>query len=43
MLFLSIKDSLFRDVISDEGIVVDPVKVEAIMEWPAPDECPRSA
>jgi hypothetical protein len=29
-------------VISDEGIVVDPMKVEAIMEWPA-DECPRSA
>jgi hypothetical protein len=23
-------------VISDEGIVVDPAKVEAIMEWPAP-------
>jgi hypothetical protein len=22
-------------VISDEGIVVDPMKVEAIMEWPA--------
>jgi hypothetical protein len=29
-------------VISDEGIVMDPTKVEAIMEWPA-DECPRSA
>jgi hypothetical protein len=23
-------------VISDEGIAVDPAKVEAIMEWPAP-------
>jgi hypothetical protein len=23
-------------VISDEGIIVDPTKVEAIMEWPAP-------
>jgi hypothetical protein len=24
------------NAISDEGIVVDPKKVEAIMEWPAP-------
>jgi hypothetical protein len=23
-------------IISGEGIIVDPVKVEAIMEWPAP-------
>jgi hypothetical protein len=28
-------------VISDEGIVVDPVKVEAIMEWPASTNVPE--
>jgi hypothetical protein len=28
-------------VISDEGIVVDPMKVEAIMEWPAPTNVPE--
>jgi hypothetical protein len=28
-------------VISDEGIIVDPVKVEAIMEWPAPTNVPE--
>jgi hypothetical protein len=28
-------------VISDEGIVVDPTKVEAIMEWPAPTNVPE--
>jgi hypothetical protein len=27
-------------VISDEGIVVDPIKVEAIMEWPSPTNVP---
>ena len=27
---------LLGNVISGEGIVVDPAKVEAIMEWPAP-------
>jgi hypothetical protein len=27
-------------VISSEGIVVDPSKVEAIMEWPAPTNVP---
>jgi hypothetical protein len=30
-------------VISDEGIVMDPAKVEAIMEWPAPTNVPESA
>jgi hypothetical protein len=28
-------------VISDEGIVVDPTKVEAIMEWPASTNVPE--
>jgi hypothetical protein len=28
-------------VISGEGIVVDPAKVEAIMEWPAPTNVPE--
>jgi hypothetical protein len=28
-------------VISDEGIVMDPTKVEAIMEWPAPTNVPK--
>ena len=28
-------------VISGEGIVVDPTKVEAIMEWPAPMNVPE--
>jgi hypothetical protein len=28
-------------VISDEGIIVDPAKVEAIMEWPAPTNVPE--
>jgi hypothetical protein len=28
-------------VISDEGIVVDPTKVEAIMEWPASRNVPK--
>jgi hypothetical protein len=28
-------------VISDEGIIVDPTKVEAIMEWPAPTNVPE--
>jgi hypothetical protein len=28
-------------VISNEGIVVDPVKVEAIMEWSAPTNIPK--
>jgi hypothetical protein len=28
-------------VISGEGIVVDPTKVEAIMEWPAPTNVPE--
>jgi hypothetical protein len=28
-------------VISDEGIVVDLAKVEAIMEWPAPTNVPK--
>jgi hypothetical protein len=30
-------------VISDEGIAMDPAKVEAIMEWPALNECLGSA
>jgi hypothetical protein len=28
-------------VISDEGIIMDPTKVEAIMEWPAPTNVPE--
>jgi hypothetical protein len=28
-------------VISDEDIIVDPTKVEAIMEWPAPTNIPE--
>jgi chemotaxis signal transduction protein len=28
-------------VISGEGIIVDPVKVEAIMEWPTPTNVPE--
>jgi hypothetical protein len=35
MFILSGEDSLFGNIISGEGIVVDPTKVEAIMEWPA--------
>jgi hypothetical protein len=27
-------------VISSEGIIVDPMKIEAIMEWPAPINVP---
>jgi hypothetical protein len=30
-------------VISGEGIVMDPTKVEAIMEWPASTNVPESA
>jgi hypothetical protein len=34
-LFLSIKDSLLREhVIFGEGIIMDPAKIKAIMEWP---------
>jgi hypothetical protein len=33
--FYQSKIHYLGNVISDEGIVVDPVKVEAIMEWPA--------
>ena len=29
-------------VISDEGIAMDPTKVEAIMEWPVPTNFPEA-
>jgi hypothetical protein len=39
--FFSIEDSLLRAChVSDEGIIVDPSKVEAIMEWPTPTNVP---
>jgi hypothetical protein len=41
MFFLSIKDSLLGHVISDEGIVVETTKVEAIMECRAPTNVPE--
>jgi hypothetical protein len=40
MLVLSIKDSLFRECHLWKGIVVDPTKVEAIMEWLASKNVP---
>ena len=36
MLFYQSKIYYLGHVISGEGIVVDPAKVEAIMEWPTP-------
>jgi hypothetical protein len=42
-MFYQSKIHYLGHAISDEGIVVDPTKVEAIMEWPAVDGCPRSA
>ena len=36
MLFYQSRIHYLGHVISGEGIVVDPTKVEAIMEWPAP-------
>jgi hypothetical protein len=36
ILFLSIEESLHRACHLGQGIVVDPAKVEAIMEWPVP-------
>jgi hypothetical protein len=41
MLVLSIEDSLLRACHLHEGIVMDPTKVEAIMEWPAPTNVPK--
>ena len=35
-LFTKLRIHYLGHVISGEGIVVDPAKVEAIMEWPAP-------
>lgn len=29
-------------IISEEGIVVDPEKIKAIMEWPYTHECEKS-
>jgi hypothetical protein len=34
--FYESKIHYLGNIISGEGIVVDPTKVEAIMEWPAP-------
>jgi hypothetical protein len=34
--FYESKNHYIGHAISSEGIVVDPAKVEAIMEWPAP-------
>jgi hypothetical protein len=39
--FLSIKIHYLGHVISGEGIAMDPAKVEAIMEWPAPTNVPE--
>jgi hypothetical protein len=36
MLFYQFRIHYLGHVISGEGIVVDPTKVEAIMEWPVP-------
>jgi hypothetical protein len=36
MLFYQSRIHYLGHVISGEGIAVDPAKVEAIMEWPAP-------
>jgi hypothetical protein len=35
------RNHYLRHVISDEGIIVDPAKVEAIMEWHAPTYVPE--
>jgi hypothetical protein len=34
--FYQLRNHYIGHAISGEGIVVDPTKVEAIMEWPAP-------
>jgi chemotaxis signal transduction protein len=41
MLFYQSKIHYLGHVISEEGIVVDPAKVEAIMEWPALTNVPK--
>jgi hypothetical protein len=42
MLFLSIKEALFRACYLQRRYhVVDPAKVEAIMEWPVPMNVPE--
>jgi hypothetical protein len=39
--FYQTKMHYLGHVISGEGITVDPTKVEAIMEWPAPMNVPK--
>jgi hypothetical protein len=39
--FYQLKTHYLGHVISDEGIVMDPAKVEAIMEWTAPTNVPE--
>jgi hypothetical protein len=39
--FYQLKIHYLGHVISDEGITVDPAKVEAIMEWPVPTIVPE--
>jgi hypothetical protein len=41
-LFYQLKIHYLGHIISNEGIIVDPVKVEAIMEWPASTNVFRS-
>jgi hypothetical protein len=41
MLFYQSRIHQLGHVIFDEGIVVDPTKVEAIREWPAPTNVPE--
>jgi hypothetical protein len=39
--FYQLKIHYLGHVISDKGIVMDPTKVEVILEWPAPTNVPR--
>jgi hypothetical protein len=39
--FYQLKIHYLGHVISNEGIAVDPTKVEDIMEWPAPTNVPK--
>jgi hypothetical protein len=40
-LFYQSKIHYLGHAISNEGITMDPTKVEAIMEWPAPTNVPK--
>jgi hypothetical protein len=37
VFFLTRTNPLFGNIISEQGIVVDPEKIEAIKGWPTPN------